>query len=115
MTRPIETGTSAFDDTRGARSEGLSPGARLLSPSQAAAYLGLGSRFAIYRLVASGQLPVVRLANKLRIDLRDLDAAIEEAKRGVAAAHLSALKTGPRRPNAIPRELAPRRRRGETR
>jgi hypothetical protein len=35
---------------------------------QCPAYLGLRSRFAVYRLVASGQLPALRLANKLRID-----------------------------------------------
>jgi len=46
-------------------------GHRLLSPEQAAAYLGLRSRFAVYRLVSSGQLPALRLANKLRVDLRD--------------------------------------------
>ena len=53
---------------------------RLLSPVEAADYLGLGSRFAIYRPVSSGQLRAVRLATKLRIDLRDLDGAIEQAK-----------------------------------
>lgn len=31
--------------------------ARLLSPEAAAAYLGLGSRWAIYRLVSSGSSP----------------------------------------------------------
>jgi excisionase family DNA binding protein len=41
---------------------------RLLSPEQVAEYLGLGSRFAVYRLVASGHLPALRIANKLRID-----------------------------------------------
>jgi len=49
----------------------------LLSPEQAAAYLGLRSRFAVYRLVASGQIPALRLANKLRIDLQDLELLIE--------------------------------------
>jgi excisionase family DNA binding protein len=53
---------------------------RLLSSKEAAAYLGLGSRFAIYRLVSRGQVPAVRLANKLRLDVRDLDAMIEAAK-----------------------------------
>jgi excisionase family DNA binding protein len=55
---------------------------RLLSPVQVAAYLGLRDRFAVYRLVASGRLPALRLANKLRVDLRDLDAMIENAKAG---------------------------------
>ena len=50
------------------------PERRLLSPEQAAAYLGPRSRFVVYRLVAGGQLPALRLANKLRPNLRDLDA-----------------------------------------
>jgi excisionase family DNA binding protein len=82
---------------------------RLLSPVEAADYLGLGSRFAIYRLVSGGQLPAVRLANKLRIDLRDLDGAIEQAKGGVSGpdAYRSG---GPRRSRIVPRQLAPLRR-----
>jgi excisionase family DNA binding protein len=44
---------------------------RLLSPTEAATYLGLTSRFAIYRLVSSGKLPAVRLANKVRIAPKD--------------------------------------------
>jgi len=86
---------------------------RLLSPSEAAAYLGLTSRFAIYRLVASGSLPAVRLANKLRLDLRDLDAAIGQAKtqhmRPAVPPARAALK-----PRAIPRELAAVRRKSVT-
>jgi excisionase family DNA binding protein len=83
---------------------------RLLSPTEAAAYLGLQSRFAIYRLVTSGVLPAVRLANKIRLDLRDLDAAIEEAKSGGMRRKVSVAR-GPIRPRAVPRELAPLRRR----
>ena len=78
---------------------------RLLSPAQAAAYLGLPSRFAIYRLVSNGTLPAVRLANKIRLDLRDLDSAIEEAKQGNVRE--SARRRGPTRPVAVPRDLAP--------
>jgi len=85
-------------------------GRRLLSPVEAAAYLGLQSRFAIYRLVANGALPAVRLANKIRLDLRDLDAAIEEAKSGGMRREVSVAR-GPIRPRAVPRELAPLRRR----
>ena len=81
---------------------------RLLSPSEAAAYLGLTSRFAIYRLVASGSLPAVRLANKLRLDLRDLDGAIDQAKSENRRPRLSPAK-GAVRPRAVPRALAPRR------
>lgn len=54
--------------------------ARLLSPEQAAQYLGLGSRWAIYRLVAGGQLPALKLAGKLRVDRADLDGLIEKLK-----------------------------------
>jgi excisionase family DNA binding protein len=85
-------------------------GRRLLSPTEAAAYLGLQSRFAIYRLVASGTLPAVRLANKIRLDLRDLDAAIEEAKGGDMQRKVSVAR-GPIRPRAVPRALAPLQRR----
>lgn len=83
---------------------------RLLSPTEAAAYLGLGSRFAIYRLVSSGRLPAVRLANKVRLDLQDLDAAIELGKHGASRPEVlrSSRST---RPREVPRQLAPLRRR----
>lgn len=80
---------------------------RLLSPEQAAAYLGLRSRFAVYRLVASRQLPALRLANKLRVDLRDLDAMIENAKAGGISRPIH--PSGRRVPHPVPRQLAPRR------
>ena len=83
---------------------------RLLSPERAAAYLGLRSRFAVYRLVASGQVPALRLANKLRIDIVDLDTLIENAKAaGPSRARESRGKAPARRP--VPRQLAPRHRR----
>src|SRR2546425_2629654 len=79
---------------------------RLLSPEQAAAYLGLRSRFAVYRLVASGQIPALRLANKLRIDLQDLELLIEKAKpndaRGTARSAIGAAAA-----RAVPFQLAP--------
>jgi len=53
---------------------------RLLSPDRAAAYLGLRSRWAIYRLVASGQLRAVKVAGKIRVDHADLDTFIEALK-----------------------------------
>jgi excisionase family DNA binding protein len=78
---------------------------RLLSPERAAAYLGLRSRFAVYRLVASGQLPALRLANKLRVDLRDLESMIENAKVG---ATLRPVNPGsPRVSRPVPRQLGP--------
>ncbi len=83
---------------------------RLLSPTEAAVYLGLRSRFAIYRLVSSGRLPAVRLANKVRLDLQDLDAAIELAKGEATWPEVARSKSsiGPRE---VPRQLAPVRRR----
>jgi excisionase family DNA binding protein len=85
------------------------PEQRLLSPEQAAAYLGLRSRFSVYRLVSRGQLPALRLANKLRLDLRDLDSMIESAK---AADPRRAARgpIGPTTPRSVPRQLAPLRR-----
>jgi excisionase family DNA binding protein len=84
------------------------PEQRLLSPEQAAAYLGLRSRFAVYRLVSRGQLPALRLANKLRLDLRDLDSMIETAKADPRQAARGPI--GPTTPRSVPRQLAPLRR-----
>jgi len=55
---------------------------RLLSPQDAARYLGLGSRWAVRRLVVSGDLPVVRIAGKWRLDVEDLDRLIAAKKSG---------------------------------
>jgi excisionase family DNA binding protein len=79
---------------------------RLLSPAQVAAYLGPRDRFAVYRLVASGRLPALRLANKLRVDLRDLDAMIENAKAG--GTPRSTQPTDRRVSRPVPQRLAPR-------
>lgn len=88
--------------------------ARLLSPIQAAQYLGLGSRWAVYRLVSEGQIPAIKLAGKVRIDRDDLDAFIEALK----------CRSGERQPTrarlvvrSVPARLAPllqRRPRGRT-
>ncbi len=80
---------------------------RLLVPTEAAVYLGLRSRWAIYRLVAAGELPAVRLAGKLLLDLRDLDTLIETSKvtAGAAVAH-SAARPTVGRPRVLT-ELAP--------
>lgn len=80
---------------------------RLLSPVQVAAYLGLRDRFAVYRLVASGRLPALRLGNKLRVDLRDLDSMIEDAKAGGVSRPTH--PSGHRVSRPAPRQLAPRR------
>jgi excisionase family DNA binding protein len=77
---------------------------RLLTPSDAARYLGLGSRWALYRLIQSGDLPRLLIASKLRIDRKDLDALIERKKAGGVGAvqlrHATAAFI------AVPRELA---------
>lgn len=77
---------------------------RLLSPDAAAAYLGLGSRWAIYRLIAAGQLPVMRLAGKLRIDREDLDALIETLKNQPADSRVAARRSTV---GGVPARLAP--------
>jgi excisionase family DNA binding protein len=55
---------------------------RLLSLDEAARYLGLGSRWAVRRLVVNGALPVVRIAGKWRLDVEDLDKLIFTLKIG---------------------------------
>ena len=59
--------------------------ARLLSPEKAAAYLGLGSRWSIYRLISAGELRAVRLLGKIRLDRADLDELIERKKHETVA------------------------------
>ena len=54
---------------------------RLLSPDQAAAYLGLGSRWAIYRLVKSGQLVSVTLTQGA-IQAKSVARAMEQGTIG---------------------------------
>jgi len=112
-----QDGDPALGDGRhNGRSEPRLTERRLLSPEQAAAYLGLRSRFAVYRLVASGQIPALRLANKLRIDLQALELLIEKAKtndaRGPARSAIGAAAA-----RAVPFQLAPldRHRRAVTR
>jgi excisionase family DNA binding protein len=93
---------------------------RLLSPEQAATYLGLGSRWAVRRLMVNGELQVVRLAGKLRFDREDLDRLISARKSSPAApaCHPHELEAPPRvtaveRVTAVaPDSLAPLRRRG---
>jgi len=91
----------------------MGPTQRLLSSHEAAVYLGLGSRYAVYRLIASGQLPAVRLGSRIRLDLRDLDAMIESAKtvaplRSPGVGRRTALR-------AAPMQLAPLQRRDRRR
>ena len=79
---------------------------RLLSPDEAATYLGLGSRWAIYRLVGHGELPAIRLAGKLRLDRHDLDRLIE-MRKGTAGADPDPRVLPSRRGGRVPHTLAP--------
>jgi excisionase family DNA binding protein len=58
---------------------GRTPSRRLVSVAEAAEVLGL-SVASIRRLVRTGTLPAVRLTRRLRIDVRDLDRLVEQAK-----------------------------------
>jgi len=82
---------------------------RLLSLDEAAKYLGLGSRWAVRRLVVNGALPVVRIAGKWRLDVEDLDTLIFTLKVSEAS---TGVRASPRRDHARvtatqPARLAP--------
>ena len=90
---------------------------RLLSPDQAATYLGLSSRWAIRRLIVNGELRAVRIAGKLRLDREDLDRFIEDRKSAPTADAArepqgTKLRGRARVVTRPPDELAPLRRRG---
>jgi excisionase family DNA binding protein len=88
--------------------------ARLLSPDLAARYLGLTSRWSIYRLVSAGELPPVRIAGKLRIDRADLDRFIEARKTASSrAAPASPMVRAPSSARAHLEPLAPPSRDGD--
>jgi excisionase family DNA binding protein len=53
---------------------------RLLTVEQAAVYVGR-SKDAVHHMIASGKLPTVRADRRVFIDMRDLDAWIEEHKQ----------------------------------
>jgi excisionase family DNA binding protein len=53
---------------------------RLLTLGEAASVLGL-SVASVRRLVATGRLPALRLVRHLRIDQRDVEALIADARR----------------------------------
>jgi excisionase family DNA binding protein len=69
---------------------------RLLSSEQVATYLGLGSRWAVRRLMVNAELQAVRLAGKLRFDRKDVDRFIATKKS----------EADPRSRRAAPRPLA---------
>ena len=47
-----------------------------LTAKQAAVYLGLPSRRALYMAIRRGQVPVHRLGRRMRFDARELDEAL---------------------------------------
>jgi excisionase family DNA binding protein len=72
-------------DSSGKRSKSVRPQAarpdqRLLTLQEAATVLGL-SVTSIRRLIASGRLPALRLVRHLRVDVRDVEALITDARR----------------------------------
>lgn len=67
---------------------GQQPGApsvrpRLLSVEQAAVYIGR-SKEAVQHMVSAGRLPIVRADRRVFLDVRDLDAWIEQNKEAGA-------------------------------
>jgi excisionase family DNA binding protein len=56
--------------------------ARLCDVPGAARYLGLSAR-STWSLIHSGRLPRIKLGRLVRVDVRDLDALVARAKRGV--------------------------------
>ena len=79
---------------------------RLLSLDEAARYLGLGSRWAVRRLVVNGALPVVRIAGKWRLDVEDLDKLIFTLKVGETN---TGVRASPRYDHARPMTTPPAR------
>jgi excisionase family DNA binding protein len=53
---------------------------RLLTVEQAAVYIGR-TKDAVHHMIAGGKLPTVRSDRRVFIDMRDLDAWIEENKQ----------------------------------
>jgi excisionase family DNA binding protein len=45
-----------------------------LTPSETIAYLKLGSRSALYRLIREHALPYLRVGGRYRFDVREIDA-----------------------------------------
>ncbi len=53
---------------------------KLLTVPEVAAYLRL-NRFTVYRMVARGELPAMRVSDQWRFKERDLEAWLEQQKR----------------------------------
>jgi excisionase family DNA binding protein len=62
------------------RPQGPRPDRRLLTLQEASTILGL-SVASVRRLITSGRLPALRLVRHLRVDQRDLEALITDARR----------------------------------
>jgi len=56
---------------------------RLLTVEQAAVYMGR-SEEAMQHMVANGKVPTVRMDRRVFVDVRDLEALIEDSKNGAA-------------------------------
>jgi excisionase family DNA binding protein len=54
--------------------------ARLLNTDEAAEYLGVSAPM-IRRLIARGEIPVVRIGRRLLVDRNDIDVVVEKWKR----------------------------------
>lgn len=65
---------------RSARPQAARPDQRLLTLQEAATVLGL-SVASVRRLIARGRLPALRLVRHLRVDVRDVEALIADARR----------------------------------
>jgi len=63
----------------GVGSAGKNNRPRLLDVDGTAQYLGR-SKQSVQHLISSGRLPVVRMDRRVFVDVRDLDALIEESK-----------------------------------
>ncbi len=79
---------------------------RLLSSERAARYLGLGSRWAVRRLIVAGEIPALKLAGKLMVDRQDLDDLIERLK-GVVSTPQRERRMPGHSLTVVPAQLAP--------
>ena len=69
MTSGLGTAVAVWNDSR-VRAAGW------LTADEAASYLGLPSRRALYMAIRRGQVPVHRLGRRMRFDVRELDESL---------------------------------------
>ncbi len=71
----------------------------LVRPSEAAEMLGLG-RSKVYAMLASGELPSVRIGKSVRVPTEALRLWVQErVNAGAAQVHLAEQRSGPSRPH----------------